>query len=559
MAEDSKPQADRDATKAMVDRMLGQFEYLASKRGIWEQHWEEVARRVLPYYSTSFYAQGNMTPGVKRGQDQYDTTATTALFRFAAAMESMITPANGKWHKLRCSDPYLQKKRPVALWFEECNDLMFHYRYAPTANFQSQRHDSYVSIGAFGTSALFTDTLDPTAGRGLRYRHIPLGELFVAVNHQGIVDTVYRRFKMTLRQMKQRWPDSFPESLKSQLESKPEEEKQLVHCVRPRSDYNPAALDKKATRFGSYWICKDTRDLLGEGGYHTFPYSVGRYITAPGEIYGRSPAMNVLPAIKVLNEEKKTVIKQGHRIVDPVLLAHDDGILSGFSLKPGAVNMGAVNAAGQRLVHELPTGNLAMGKELMDDERMAINNEFMVTLFQILVETPQMTATEVLERAREKGALLSPTMGRIQSEDVGTQIVREFDLLMRNGLLPPPPPELVEARGEYQVEYDAPLNRAMRAEEAAGIMRTMQWAAEVAAQTQDPGVMDTFNVDVILPEVADINGAPLRFIRDPQSIQALRKGRQQAQDQAALVQALPGMSAMVKAANPDGLKSAANV
>ena len=559
MVEDSKPQNDRDANKAVVDKLLGEFDYLASKRGIWENHWEEVSKRVLPYYSSSFFAQGNMTPGVKRGQDQYDTTATTALFRFAAAMESMITPANGKWHKLRCSDPNLQKIRNVALWFEQCNDLMFHYRYAPTANFQAQRHDSYVSIGAFGTSGLFTDTLDPSYGKGLRYRHINLGELFFAVNHQGIVDTVYRRFKMTLRQMKQRWPDTFPESLKSQLDTKPEEEKQLIHCVKPRADYNPHALNSKGMRFGSYWICKDTRDLLGEGGYHTFPYSVGRYITAPGEIYGRSPAMNVLPAIKTLNEEKKTILKQGHRIVDPVLLAHDDGILSSFSLKPGAVNMGAVSASGQRLVHELPTGNLAITKELLDDERMAINNEFMVTLFQILVETPQMTATEVLERAREKGALLSPTMGRVQSEDIGTQIVREFDLLMRNGMLPPPPPELVEAAGEYHVEYDAPLNRAMRAEEAAGIMRTMQWAGEIAAQTQDPSVMDTFDVDVILPEVADINGSPLRFIRDPKSIAALRQGRQQAQAQAALVQALPGISSMVKASNPDGLKGASGV
>jgi len=560
MADDQKPRVDRDANKAAVDKLLGEFDYLASKRGIWESHWEDVSRCVLPYYSTSFYAQGNMTPGVKRGQDQYDTTATTALFRFAAAMESMLTPANGKWHRLRCTDPDLQKIRNVALWFEQCNDLMFHYRYAASANFQAQKHDGYVSIGAFGTSGLFTDMLDPKYGRGLRYRHIQLGELFMAVNHQGVVDTVYRRFKMTLRQIKQKWPDTFPESLKSQLESKPEEEKQMIHCVKPREDYNPRGLAKTAKRFGSWWICKDTRDLMGEDGYYTFPYSVGRYITAPGEIYGRSPAMNVLPAIKVLNEEKKTIIKQGHRVVDPVLLAHDDGILSGFTLKPGSVNMGAVNAQGQRLVHELPTGNLTIGKELMDDERMAINNEFMTTLFQILVDPKSgTTATEVLERAREKGALLSPTMGRVQSEDIGPQIVREFDLLARNGMLPPPPPELVEARGQYKIEYDAPLNRAMRAEEGAGVMRTMQWAGEVAAQTQDPSIMDNFDIDVIIPEVADINAVPIRFIRDPKSVQALREGRKQAQDAAQLTQALPGIAALAKAGNPDGLKTAANV
>jgi hypothetical protein len=262
--------------------------------------------------------------------------------------------------------------------------------------------------------------------------------------------------------------------------------------------------------------------------------------------------MNVLPAIKVLNEQKKTILKQGHRAVDPVLLAHDDGILDGFSLKPGAVNYGAVSADGRPLVHALPTGNMVIGKELMDDERQVINDAFLVTLFQILVDTPQMTATEVLERAREKGALLSPTMGRFQAESLGPQIEREFDLLAWQGLIPPPPQALTDSQAEYKTEYDAPLNRAMRSDEAAGIMRSMQWASEIAAQTQDPSVMDWFDTDVIMPELIAINGAPFRFSRDADQVAQIRQGRQESQQSQQLTQALPGMAAMAKAANPNG-------
>ena len=163
-----------------------------------------------------------------------------------------------------------------------------------------------------------------------------------------------------------------------------------------------------------------------------------------------------------------------------------------------------------------------------------------------------MTATEVLERAREKGALLSPTMGRFQSESIGPQIEREFDLLMWQGLIPPPPQALVEAGAEYMVEYDAPLNRAMRADEAAGTMRTFQWAAEIASTTQDPSVMDWFDTDAIIPELLQINGAPFRFTRDPQQVAALRASRQQTQADQQLLQALPGIAAMTKAAAPEG-------
>lgn len=564
MADDLDPLAvlavgglrDPEQRNQVAQELLQEFQTMESRRGIWEKHWEEVALKVLPYYSTSFYTQGNTVPGAQRGQDQYDVTANAALWKFAAAMESMLTPANNKWHRLRHPDQNLMKRRDVQLWFDQVNDAMFYYRYSPHSGYQANQHDGYVSLGAFGTSCIFTDEYrDPLRPgvKGLRYRNVHLGELFFACNFQGQVDKVYRRFKMTLRQIAQKWgAEALPDSHRDQLKNKPDNEVQIIHIVKPNPKFDPRVLDSKAYRYASYYVLREATHLLSEGGYRCMPYSTARYITAPGELYGRSPAMNVLPSIKMLNEEKKTLIKQGHRAVDPVLLAHDDGILDGFSLKPGAINYGGVNADGRPLVHALPVGNVAVGKDMMDDERFAINDAFLVTLFQILIQTPQMTATEVLERAREKGALLSPTMGRFQAESLGPMVEREFDLLMWQNLIPPPPPSLVEAGAEYMVEYDAPLNRAMRSDEAAGTMRTLQWAAEIAAQTQDPSAMDWFDTDAIIPELLAINGAPFRFVRDPQAVAAMRQGRQQAQQAQQLVQALPGLAAMTKASSPEG-------
>lgn len=552
-AQDTTPTGSAGDT--IAGEILREFQILESKRGVWEGHWQEVAEKVLPYYSNSFYQQGVTTPGQKKNQLMFDTTANGALWKFAAAMESMITPANGKWHKVRHPNRDVMKQRDAQLWYDELNDALFYYRYSPHSGYQAQQHDSYVSIGAFGTGALFADEFkDPVrpTTRGLRYRHVHLGELFFAVNHQGQVDKVYRRFKMTLRQIEQKWPNRLPQGKRDRLATNPEDEVMVVHCVKPRENRDPQRLDSKGYVFASYYVLRETQTLLNEGGFRCFPYSVARYLTAPGELYGRGPAMNVLPNISVINEEKKTIIKQGHRVVDPVLLAHDDGILDGFSLRPGAVNYGAVNSDGRPLVHTLPTGNIAIGKELMDDERYAINDAFLVTLFQILVETPQMTATEVLERAREKGALLSPTMGRYQAEGIGPQIEREIDLLMWQGLVSPPPPMLREAGLHYMVEYDAPLNRAMRAEEAAGTMRSMQWASEIAAQTQDPSVMDWFETDTIIPEMVSVNGGPARYVRTPERVAQIRQQRSMNQAGEQLVQALPGIAAIQKASTPKG-------
>ena len=112
-----------------------------------------------------------------------------------------------------------------------------------------------------------------------------------------------------------------------------------------------------------------------------------------------------------------------------------------------------------------------------------INDAFLVTLFQILVDAPQMTATEAMLRAQEKGALLAPTMGRQQSEFLGPLIEREIDILSRAGALPPMPDALVKAGGMVEVEYQSPLNRAQRSEEGVAILRTLESLAPLAVQS----------------------------------------------------------------------------
>jgi len=258
--------------------------------------------------------------------------------------------------------------------------------------------------------------------------------------------------------------------------------------------------------------------------------------------------MEVLPAIKTLNEEKKTMLKQGHRAVDPILLVHDDGIIDTFSLKPGSLNAGGITADGRPLVQALQVGNVAIGKDMMDDERAVINDAFLVSLFQILTETGQMTATEVLERTREKGILLAPTLGRQQSEYLGPMIDRELDILARQGLLPPMPGILKEAQGDYTVQYDSPLSRAQRAEEASGLMRTVETALQVVNVTQNLEAIDHFDWDIIIPEISQIQGVPPRWMKSMDAVAAIRDQRSQAAQQQQQMEAAPGNAAMLNAA-----------
>lgn len=518
---------------------------MKSNRMNWDAYYQEIAEVVLPMMSNTFNQNLVTVQGQKKDQKRFDGTAETALYRFAAVMESQLTPRNSKWHSLTTTDDSLNRKPRVRNWFDDANDVLFKYRYAPQANFASQCHEHYTSLGAFGTACMFIDKLRP---KGFRYATIHLSQVLFDTNFQGIVDRCYRPFKLSARNAVQQFGSMLPEEItKAAAGPNPMTLFDFIHCVKPNEAYDPARKDWRGMPFVSVYVAVSSQRVVGREGFHSFPFAISRYMTAPGETYGRSPAMQALSNIKVLNEQKKTVLKQGQRTVDPVLLAHDDGVLDSFSLKPGSINTGAINARGQKLVDVLPTGNLALGFEMMEQERKEINAAFLTDLFQILVEgSSRMTTVEVMERAREKGSILTPTMGRQESEFLGPLIERELDLAMMQNLLGPMPPELIEAGAEYKVIYDSPLARAQKAEETAGIMRTVQWAAEVAQMTQDPSALDHFDWDVIIPDLAANNAVAGRYMTSPDKLAAIRQNRAQQQAIQQTIQAGPTVAAISK-------------
>jgi len=248
----------------------------------------------------------------------------------------------------------------------------------------------------------------------------------------------------------------------------------------------------------------------------------------------------VLPDIKMLNEMEKTTLRAGHMAVDPPLLLLEDGALQGFQMRPRALNFGGVDSEGRQMVQPLKTGaNLPWQIEMNDGKRKLINEAFLVTLFQILVETPQITATEALLRAQEKGQLLAPTMGRQQSEFLGPIIERELDILAMAGVLPEPSPEVAELMqdGMIEIEYTSPLSRLVRSEDAVSILRTFEQLSPMAQL--DPGVFDVFDTDALPRELAEINGVPAKVLRSKEAVAQIKEQKRQAAEMQSMLAAAP--------------------
>lgn len=489
---------------------------MESRRSNWESLWEQVARMVLPR-SDDFRTKHS--PGQQRNQYQYDSFPMAALSKFAAAMEGGLIPRTSTWHRLSTGDPDLDDEQPVKLFLEELNNRLWNTRYSPKANFASQAHENLLSLGGFGTGPML---IEPRPGGGTRYAAVHLSEIYIRENYFGMVDTVHRKFSLSARAAVQLFREKTPDKILEKYNSgKGFERFEFIHCVMPREDVERNRLDDAGLPWAGYYVCVDAKEMVREEGYGEMPYVVPRYATSSREIYGRGPGISYLPDIAMLQEMRRTTIEAANMAVDPPVLLPDDAI-SEFDLTPGARNYGAMSEEGRELARPWnPNVNLPIGLEMIADTRDQIDDGFLGIYFRVLLQNPNMTATQALLIAQQQGQMTSPAVGRLQTEWLGPMIRRESAILHRQGKHPEMPQRLADYLSEnnksLEIEYVSPLTLAARSEEAVAILRTFESLAPMAQL--DPTIYKRFDTGEIADIVADVNGVPARAMKDQEQLE----------------------------------------
>lgn len=513
--------------------------------------WERIARVVLPT-STGFIT--TYAAGSNQSQDIFDSTAQLALPRFAAALDTLVTPQTNRWHSLQPTSKRLKNNTAVARFMAELTDLLFSVRYSPKGGFASRAFETYMSLGAFGNGVIYVHDAKP----GIRYVAVHLSEIWFDEDHNGVIDTAYWCHEYTYRQAVQKFGDKLPKEIRDQEPSKPDAKLKFCKAVYPRKDRNPSRRDNMNMAFASVtFLCDGGYAVVEESGYRTFPFAVARYVTSPREVYGRSPAQDALADILTLNEMSKTSLRYGQMVTDPPYMAADADSMDPFSTRPGAINYGYLSPDGQDRIKPLrPQGDPGFGLELANQRRQAINGAFLVNLFQVLVETGsnRMTATEVMQRVQEKGALLGPIGGRLRTEFLGPLIEREIDILIHAGVIDmnSVPDELRAEGGGIDIEYDSPLTRAMKAEEGVGILRTLEFvgqtASQIAAADQQRAakMVRKVNYERALERLADINGAPPDIMFSDDELAEMEQQNQSQVQAQELLAAAPGLADTAK-------------
>jgi hypothetical protein len=535
---------------------------MRTARGSLDSLWRDITRMFCPDQDEFFESQTSTTEGEKRNQHLYDSTGQMALNRFSSFMESVVTPRGSVWHTLRAEDDELNEDQDVKRWLYAVNNRLFAARNGNRSGFHLNMQAVFMGLGSIGNAGLFIDQRRTTSGvlEGCCYKSLFLGDTFIDVDFYGNIDTVYRVVALSARNIAEKWPDSTPPKVAREAEKNPGKMFDIIHAVFPNKEYDPARVDAAGMAYASAYILKEEQALLEKGGYQTFPIAFARYTQTAHEIYGRGPGTFVLPSMLTLNEMKRIDVRQRHKLVDPPLLVYDDGVFGGSlipDIRPGALNPGGVDENGRQRIVPMNTGSrVDIGMEGMEYERRAINDAFFVSLFQILVQSPEKTATEVMMLMQEKGQLLGPLASRMESEFLGTLIERELSVLQDQGELPPPPPQFVSAGGRYKVQYENPINRLARAERLPAIDQTLRMVAPLGQI--NPDVYDLFDDEAIARAAAEGFGAPPDIVRSRKEVAALREqreARKQASDQMQVADGLATAMPKIARAQLDSAKA----
>lgn len=524
-------------TDSRRDRVDQRLEHMKSERACHESTWKDLRDNFMP-------ARGRFDGETAKDRSKVrlpNNRPIIAARTLGSGLHAGLTSPARPWLKSAIQDDDLNEYGPVKEWL-----ALVDQRALATfarSNLYQALPTMYAEYGTVGTMCALPFESQATV---VRFEPYTVGTYHLARNAEGVFDTLYRIFPMTVRQVVSRFGESnvSPEVKRMWGNEKRREEKvQVLHTVEPEGD-----------EFAScYW------ELERKDGPHGGRLKKARFAANPilaatwehvwGETYASAcPGMLALGDAKALQVDERNKARAIERHHNPPMQGPGTLRNSGISLAPGSMNwVDMAQATGQngyiRPVHDFRPDLNGLHDNLTREERR-IDQAYFVDLFLMLTldeRNQRATAEEIRAKYDEKVLALGPTLEQANAM-LRTLYNWQFDVMMRQSrpiwegrlegtpLLPPPPRELADSGAEILPEFVSALQQAQRAQTLQGIERFMSMAGTVAQFTgAAPAKVD---FDQVLDEYGSGLSVPPKIVRDDEEVAAMRDAEaQQAQMQ----------------------------
>lgn len=508
------------AKAADAEEIIQIYNKLDGDKSTLRSHLSEIADYMVPTAQSTF---NQATFGGKRMTKIYDGTAGRALRTFASGLYGHLTSPAYPWFELTVKNKSISEVPAVKYWLAHVTERV---RSAiNTSNSASEFYQVYYDEGWTGTGVLFTQ---PGKKYLINFQAFNIANCCLLEDAQGVVDSIYRVEKFTARQMIQQWGAECSEAVhKAYNKGDKNKTFDVIHAVYPRNEYNWKKQDNLNMPYASVYLEKESKKILAEGGFQEFPYATPRWDKESGVPYGRSPAMDALPDVKMLNQMRYDNLRGLQKSIDPPIFADTEAALSTTNTRAGGIIYHKSGHVPQVMTSK---ARFDWALEAENQAREQVKESFYTDLFMLLAQNPSndKTAYEVSKLLEEKLTLLGPALGRQQTEFFDSMLSRVFWILYRAKYIPPPPEELI-GQG-LEVNYIGRLAMAMKQVETQATANTLSFIGGLFELA--PDIMDNFNTDEIAQGTAQRAGMPVNYLRPPGVRDKMREQRAAAQAEA---------------------------
>jgi len=515
---------------------------IKDERSSYFGHWQELSEYILPRRGRFLVSKRN--DGSKKNSKIIDSTATMAVRTLAAGMMSGITSPARPWFRLTTPDPDLMEVSEIKSWMFQVERRMTDI--FARSNLYNSLQTVYEELSVFGTGAMLIQEDYHDVIRCFPYT---AGEYGLQLSDRLAVDTFYREFQLPVTQVVEWFGYENCSSRVRDMFNSGQLDKwiDIMHAVEPNKDRDPKFKDNDNMAYKSCYFEKTCNEdkMLSSSGYEEFPIVAPRWHVTGVDIYGRSPAMDVLGDVKALQIEQKRKAQGIDKMVNPPMQAPHSLRGQTASVIAGGLTyvdpMQGAGAGGFRPTYEV---NPRLGELQQDiqETQYRIQQGFYSDLFQMMTmsDRRQITAREIDERHEEKLLMLSPVLERLHTELLDPLVDRTFNIMLRNGLIPEPPEEI---QGEdLKVEYISLMAQAQRAVGTGAIERLAGFVGNLSAAK--PDVLDKFDADQSVDHYAEMLGVPPKIVVSDDDVESIREARaQQIQQQQMMEQAQQGVQA----------------
>lgn len=509
----------------------------------WNEHWQLLGEYI---HARKQEFTAERQEGDFLNQDLFDSTGPKAAKISASAILSMIWPQ--AVNRFRFADPELvidtKQDKQEKSYYEFATRKVTDVLDNPAGGLPTALDEILQDQVVFSTSGLeiMRDKDTKVVYRPWGVKHMSISE-----GRNGFVDTIAIDVEYTVNRIIAEYgKENVGEKIRKAAEDgRGDSKEKILILIEPRTHIQPGDRGNKAMPWRSLHVAIDSQKLLKEGGFEEIPIKVVRFTKLIGEVYGRGFGMDALPDILESNAIWESVTVAIEKTLDPPLGVLDDGKLGAGEIdtSAGAINVFNITGrAGEKnpVFPLFVVGEIKQTVGLLEKLEESISNHFSIDRLLDFNNEQQMTLGEAQLRNKLRNATLGTIFTRLISELISPMIQRTFNLLFEMGELgvvegdpdaltgvPTIPPRIAERMilGEdvYKIEYFTPAMRVIQAEEAEGILRTIEFAGMTAGL--DPASLDNIDLDVAIRRFRKIAGAPSEMEKAEADVVEIRAER----------------------------------